>query len=135
VVLEKLRRVARVPESTLELVLVANLFAAAALGIAALWSWDVPFVSGVVLAGLTFVGLTAFMFWRATVWIAAIAGGLVSTAAVATVFWSFGVRVSPVGGILGAAAGAALGGSVCFRAYSEFVRVVSGGGAEGNGDE
>ena len=102
-------RLRRAPHEDLEVVWVANAWAAMVLGGLSGLHWQLSFEATLVAVIASFVTLTACLFNRCTAWISAILGGAALSLAPAALLVWVGLGVSPLGAWLGGAVGLAIG--------------------------
>jgi hypothetical protein len=121
--LRRFKAVLGADQSDLELVLVSNGVAALALGVGALWSWDVSLRAAAALAALVFVALFACLFFRYAWRLPALLGALTAPLGLAAILAGYGARWHPLGAWAGALMGFACGAPMGYVAHARVSRL------------
>jgi hypothetical protein len=122
----RVRRIFRAYGETAELVAFGNAYAAVAVGLGALWRWELPFVGAALVAAAAFVVLGACLLFRPTVWIAALLGGSAAALGPTLLLASLGFRIHRLAGWVGAALGLGLGLGFALRSYGRAGKLAQG---------
>jgi hypothetical protein len=110
-------------DSTLELVMFGNAFAALGIGVAALLEWELTVLGAAGVAVGTFGFLTACLLFRYTLWIPALVGGATVTVSPTLLLAGLGMRIHPAGAWAGGVLGLLLGLGFAFRGYIQVGRL------------